>query len=145
MPTRAQIGTTLSRWLDKEGIKPPDLNERLGIDRKSTTIYTWLRGKGAPNDETRAKLAEVTGIAIERLTPNNGSDPAPEPPKQRPRETAVDLASPPRGVIAVTVQVRGPEQTHVGFMDPHSALRLLRLLLEKEEEAGLRRLTVLIE
>ena len=37
-------------------------NEALGLSPNSTTVYTWLRGSGAPNPEMRAKLAALFAV-----------------------------------------------------------------------------------
>lgn len=139
MPTRAQIGTTLGRWIEREGIRPPDVNDRIGLPRKSTAIYTWLKGKGAPSEAVRAKLAEVTGIPLERLTPNNGV--AAEPPAEA--KEAERPIQRPREPHEVTVHVQKFGRTVSFTAELKSAMLMLELLVDVD--ARCHTLTVKVE
>jgi hypothetical protein len=70
-PELAHIVAALRDYIATEGISPSELQQRLGLHRKSTTAYGWLAGANCPTAPFRAALSKLLGQPVAFFTPRH--------------------------------------------------------------------------
>lgn len=106
-------------------------NEALGLSPNSTTVYTWLRGSGAPNPEMRAKLAAL--FAVHESTFEGRAIEGPVKASAAPVVTtpARSRLGAPQDVLSFSVDVNGQARLRLDATLPLAvAAPLLRMLLD---------------
>jgi transcriptional regulator with XRE-family HTH domain len=71
------IATLMRSEMAKRGWRMADLAERLGLERRATVPYPWMRGYGAPGPMLRPKLTKLLGVPESALTAREVGDQLP--------------------------------------------------------------------
>jgi hypothetical protein len=85
------IVTALQAYLAAERITPGELQRRLGLPRKATTVYSWLGGRTCPGQAFKAQLSQLLGQPVSFFYPRH--EDAPSVPALGPARTALALAA----------------------------------------------------
>lgn len=109
------------------------LTQALELAPTSTTVYTWLRGSGAPHPNMRARLAalfavhESTFMGLEIEGPVKASAPA----APAPRKTPAPPVRATQDVLSFSVDANGQARIRLDATLPLAvAAPLLRMLLD---------------
>jgi len=61
-PEYAHIASLIRSKLEEYNWRVADLNSAMGLERNSTTAYTWLNAHGAPLADSRVRLAKALSV-----------------------------------------------------------------------------------
>jgi transcriptional regulator with XRE-family HTH domain len=122
------ISILIKTYLQREGIKPPDLSQKLGMDRHRSNVYLWLAGKVAPAGKTRIKLAKILNVPEEQLMPNTSNIAVITAPG---RQELLPKEFKPREVLGFSVNSNGEATINLNVTMPlDQAQALFRIILD---------------